>query len=295
MLGRSSLKAGEQTASNRFPAPSRARAKLRRAGRKRAAAEPEPEPAQPEEEEEEEEAEPEPEPDEPEPDPEPEPEPAPEPEPEPEVEEPEPEGGAEAEQDDEDEDGDDGEEAPDEDAAPAPAPAPAAAAAAPRPKLELPKPARREPVERAVYTPPPQMEGGPLYQVGDARLYLESTVLSKLSQALDDLSVARPASVSHYLGNHMAGNDTGEKPTLDPKMHLADALNFDYFASIAPMVTRALSDVNKERADDPMAALSRALLSTPAEAAAAAAPAPAPAPAPSEADSADDGNSDQDT
>ena len=255
---------------------------MRRAGRKRAAAEPEPEPAQPEEEEE---AEPEPEPDEPEPDP--------EPEPEPEVEEPEPEGGAEAEQDDEDEDedGDDGEEAPDEDAAPAPAPA----AAAPRPKLELPKPVRREPVERAVYTPPPQMEGGPLYEVGDARLYLESTVLSKLSQALDDLSVARPASVSHYLGNHMAGNDTGEKPTLDPKMHLADALNFDYFASIAPMVTRALSDVNKERADDPMAALSRALLSTPAETAAAAAPAPAPAPAPSEADSADDGNSDQDT
>ena len=264
---------------------------MRRAGRKRAAAEPEPEPAQPEEEEEEEEeeAEPEPEPDEPQHTPESEPD---EPEPEPEAEEPEPEGDAKAEQEDED----DGEEAPDEDAAPAPAPAPAPAASAPRPKLELPKPVRREPVERAVYTPPPQMEGGPLYQVGDARLYLESTVLSKLSQALDDLSVARPASVSHYLGNHMAGNDTGEKPTLDPKMHLADALNFDYFASIAPMVTRALSDVNKERADDPMAALSRALLSTPAETAAAApAPAPALAPAPSEADSADDGNSDQDT
>ncbi len=34
----------------------------------------------------------------------------------------------------------------------------------------------------------------------------------------------------------MAGNDTGEKKELDPHTHLAEALNFDYFASIAPLV-----------------------------------------------------------
>ena len=34
----------------------------------------------------------------------------------------------------------------------------------------------------------------------------------------------------------MAGNDTGEKKEMDPHTHLAEALNFDYFASIAPMV-----------------------------------------------------------
>jgi hypothetical protein len=39
-----------------------------------------------------------------------------------------------------------------------------------------------------------------------------------------------------HAGNHMAGNDTGEKKELDPHTHLAEALNFDYFASIAPLV-----------------------------------------------------------
>jgi hypothetical protein len=37
-------------------------------------------------------------------------------------------------------------------------------------------------------------------------------------------------------GNHMAGNDIGEKKELDPHTHLVEALNFDYFESIAPLV-----------------------------------------------------------
>ncbi len=80
---------------------------------------------------------------------------------------------------------------------------PAAATAASRPprtKIELPEMTRRVPIQAPKYNPPPRMESGLLYEVGDSRIYLEGTVLKPLEKALKDLSLARPQSAAHYLG-----------------------------------------------------------------------------------------------
>ena len=69
-----------------------------------------------------------------------------------------------------------------------------------RTKIELPEMTRGVPIQAPKYNPPPRIERGLLYEVGDSRIYLESTVLKPLENALKDLSLARPQSAAHYLG-----------------------------------------------------------------------------------------------
>ena len=63
---------------------------------------------------------------------------------------------------------------------------------------------RRVKIEAPQYKPPPRMERGLLYEVGDSRIYLEGTVLKPLERALKDLSLAQPQSAAHYLGELFA-------------------------------------------------------------------------------------------
>ena len=125
--------------------------------------------------------------------------PKPEPEPEPESESDDAEEAEEAEEPEEPEEAEAVEQV-DDATADADVDAGTASVAPTRTKIELPEMTRGVPIQAPKYNPPPRMEHGLLYEVGDSRIYLESTVLKPLEKALKDLSLARPQSAAHYLG-----------------------------------------------------------------------------------------------
>lgn len=141
--------------------------------------------------------------------------------------------------------------------------APTATTTAPaRPKLVLspaprPRPARVLP---APYTPAPAPTGS-LYNVGDARRYLEASgTLAVLSDALYTLAAepetARPASSDAavaYLSAKASAHASGVAPpiverTVTSEVNLVDIVSYDYLSAMAaPAVHAALMRAEKER------------------------------------------------
>eukprot|EP01052_Picozoa_sp_SAG31_P026038 SAG31_NODE_2329_length_5933_cov_5.949263_1_plen_463_part_00 len=116
-----------------------------------------------------------------------------------------------------------------------------------------PKPA---PVEPPRYEPPPPVEGGKLYAVGDTRQYLEATVFPWLSAALDELSINRPADPAAFLkarGRDLQSDRLQGATASRDQLSLVDALNFDYFDSIATIISGSASHVAKLRDPDAIA------------------------------------------
>eukprot|EP01043_Picozoa_sp_COSAG02_P063879 COSAG02_NODE_9178_length_2300_cov_4.292140_1_plen_380_part_00 len=168
-----------------------------------------------------------------------------------------------------------------------------------KPKMVLSTPPRPRParVLAAPYTPAPAPSGC-LYQVGDARRYLEASgALAALSDALYAIAAepeaSRPESVSDAVAYLAEKAASGAAPppveaTQTAEVSLANIVSFDYLSTLAAPVHSALMRAEKERSIDgnsgPMLGelLSAVQLGTDtlqSESAPAAAP-PVPAPAP---------------
>ena len=130
-----------------------------------------------------------------------------------------------------------------------------------RPKIILSPHATRPRAARvlaAPYTPAPPNRGV-LYNVGDARQYLEASgILAALSDALYAIAAepesSRPESVSEavaYLGERVtSGALPPQVATPTAEVSLVDVLSFDYLSTLAAPVHGALMRAAKERSID---------------------------------------------